>query len=201
MCIRPCDDFPDPHLTAPEREGRNLLDSLSACDHSATLMKPEQARFGSFGVVMFFRQDLPKRKEGRTRIWESTHGRYVARSMNPYSFRSINGGEPAVGRRTGSYRRVIEAVNLQCVCSISVSHSGQKASGKKKKFTEKPATSMVSPPSLTTSGGSAGSSPCAPASYRSLAPFSRTSREVRARAVIFHSWRVDMSLREPEAEL
>ena len=31
----------------------HLLDSLSACDHSATLMKPEQARFGRLYVRMY----------------------------------------------------------------------------------------------------------------------------------------------------
>ena len=43
---------------------RHLLDSLSACDHSATLMKPEQARFGRLNVIMFFRKASPQ-TEGR----------------------------------------------------------------------------------------------------------------------------------------
>ena len=38
----------------------HLLDSLSACDHSATLMKPEQARFGRFYGIMFFRKASPQ---------------------------------------------------------------------------------------------------------------------------------------------
>ena len=42
----------------------HLLDSLSACDHSATLMKPEQAHFGRLYVRMFFWKDLPQ-TEGR----------------------------------------------------------------------------------------------------------------------------------------
>ena len=42
----------------------HLLDSLSACDHSATLMKPEQARFGRLNVIMFFRKASPQ-TEGR----------------------------------------------------------------------------------------------------------------------------------------
>ena len=42
----------------------HLLDSLSACDHSATLMKPEQARFGRLYVRMFFRKASPQ-TEGR----------------------------------------------------------------------------------------------------------------------------------------
>ena len=42
----------------------HLLDSLSACDHSATLMKPEQARFGRFYGIMFFRKASPQ-TEGR----------------------------------------------------------------------------------------------------------------------------------------
>ena len=41
-----------------------LLDSLSAWDHSYTLLKPEQARFGRFYGIMFFRKDLPQ-TEGR----------------------------------------------------------------------------------------------------------------------------------------
>ena len=42
----------------------HLLDSLSACDHSATLMKPEQAHFGRLYVRMFFRKASPQ-TEGR----------------------------------------------------------------------------------------------------------------------------------------
>ena len=43
----------------------HLLDSLSACDHSATLMKPQNKRvLGRFGVVMFFWKASPQ-TEGR----------------------------------------------------------------------------------------------------------------------------------------
>ena len=42
----------------------HLLDSLSAWGHSATLFKPEQAHFGRFYGIMFFRQDSLK-SEGR----------------------------------------------------------------------------------------------------------------------------------------
>ena len=42
----------------------HLLDSLSACDHSATLMKPEQARFWSFGGHYVFWKASPQ-TEGR----------------------------------------------------------------------------------------------------------------------------------------
>ena len=42
----------------------HLLDSLFACDHSATLMKPEQAHFGRLYVRMFFRKASPQ-TEGR----------------------------------------------------------------------------------------------------------------------------------------
>ena len=42
----------------------HLLDSLSAWGHSATLFKPEQARFGRFYGIMFFRKDPPQ-TEGR----------------------------------------------------------------------------------------------------------------------------------------
>ena len=38
----------------------HLLDSLSAWGHSATLFKPEQAHFGRFYGIMFFRQDSLK---------------------------------------------------------------------------------------------------------------------------------------------
>ena len=38
----------------------HLLDSLSAWGHSATLFKPEQAHFGRFHGIMFFRQDSLK---------------------------------------------------------------------------------------------------------------------------------------------
>ena len=43
-----------------------LLDSLSAWDHSdtETLLKPEQAHFGCFYGIMFFRKDSPQ-TEGR----------------------------------------------------------------------------------------------------------------------------------------
>ena len=49
----------------------HLLDSLSACDHSVTLMKPEQARFGSFwGPYVFSEGFASDRRieEGVTRI-------------------------------------------------------------------------------------------------------------------------------------
>ena len=42
----------------------HLLDSLSAWDHSDTLLKPEQARFGRFYGMMFFRKASPQ-TEGR----------------------------------------------------------------------------------------------------------------------------------------
>ena len=42
----------------------HLLDSLSACDHFATLMTPEQARFGWFGGHYVFSEGLPQ-TEGR----------------------------------------------------------------------------------------------------------------------------------------
>ena len=42
----------------------HLLDSLSAWSHSATLLKPEQVRFGRFYGIMFFRKDPPE-TEGR----------------------------------------------------------------------------------------------------------------------------------------
>ena len=42
----------------------HLLDSLSAWGHSATPLKPEQAHFGRFYGIMFFRQDSLK-SEGR----------------------------------------------------------------------------------------------------------------------------------------
>ena len=42
----------------------HLLDSLSAWGHSATLLKPEQARFGRFYGIMFFRKASPQ-TEGR----------------------------------------------------------------------------------------------------------------------------------------
>ena len=42
----------------------HLLDSLSAWGHSVTLFKPEQAHFGRFYGIMFFRQDSLK-SEGR----------------------------------------------------------------------------------------------------------------------------------------
>ena len=42
----------------------HLLDSLSGWDHSGTLLKPEQARFGRFYVSMFFRKASPQ-TEGR----------------------------------------------------------------------------------------------------------------------------------------
>ena len=43
----------------------HLLDSLSACDHSATLMKPEQARFGRLYVrISFFGRLRLRQKEG-----------------------------------------------------------------------------------------------------------------------------------------
>ena len=42
----------------------HLLDSLSVWGHSATLSKPEQAHFGRFYGIMFFRQDSLK-SEGR----------------------------------------------------------------------------------------------------------------------------------------
>ena len=42
----------------------HLLDSLSAWDHSVTLLKPEQARFGRFYGIMFFRKASPQ-TEGR----------------------------------------------------------------------------------------------------------------------------------------
>ena len=42
----------------------HLLDSLSGWDHSGTLLKPEQARFGRFYGIMFFRKDRAQR-EGR----------------------------------------------------------------------------------------------------------------------------------------
>ena len=38
----------------------HLLDSLSACDHSAILMKAEQAHFGRLCVRMFFRKASPQ---------------------------------------------------------------------------------------------------------------------------------------------
>ena len=47
----------------------HLLDSLSAWGHSATLFKPEQARFGRFYVSMFFRKNRLRQKEGVTRIY------------------------------------------------------------------------------------------------------------------------------------
>ena len=46
----------------------HLLDSLSAWGHSATLFKPEQAHFGRFYVIMFFRQDSLK-SEGSIHLW------------------------------------------------------------------------------------------------------------------------------------
>ena len=42
----------------------HLLDSLSGWDHSGTLLKPEQARFGRFYGIMFFRKASPQ-TEGR----------------------------------------------------------------------------------------------------------------------------------------
>ena len=42
----------------------HLLDSLSVWGHSASLSKPEQAQFGRFYGIMFFRQDSLK-SEGR----------------------------------------------------------------------------------------------------------------------------------------
>ena len=42
----------------------HLLDSLSVWGHSVTLFKPEQAHFGRFYGIMFFRQDSLK-SEGR----------------------------------------------------------------------------------------------------------------------------------------
>ena len=42
-----------------------LLDSLSAWDHSDTLLKPEQAHFGRFYGIMFFRKDSPQTEERR----------------------------------------------------------------------------------------------------------------------------------------
>ena len=42
----------------------HFLDSLSACDHSTTLMNAGQARFGRLYVRMFFRKALPQ-TEGR----------------------------------------------------------------------------------------------------------------------------------------
>ena len=57
----------------------HLLDSLSAWGHSATPLKPEQAHFGRFYGIMFFRQDSLK-SEGRNNADQginyelSTHG-------------------------------------------------------------------------------------------------------------------------------
>ena len=42
----------------------HLLDSLSAWGHSVTLWKPEQARFGRFDGIVFFRKASPQ-TEGR----------------------------------------------------------------------------------------------------------------------------------------
>ena len=42
----------------------HLLDSLSAWGHSVTLFKPEQAHFGRFYAIMFFRKASPQ-TEGR----------------------------------------------------------------------------------------------------------------------------------------
>ena len=42
----------------------HLLDSLSAWGHSVTLFKPEQAHFGRFYGIMFFRKASPQ-TEGR----------------------------------------------------------------------------------------------------------------------------------------
>ena len=47
----------------------HLLDSFSAWGHSATLFKPEQARFGRFYVSMFFRKNRLSQKEGVTGIY------------------------------------------------------------------------------------------------------------------------------------
>ena len=60
----------------------HLLDSLSAWDHSDTLLKPEQARFGRFYGIMFFWQDRPQ-TEGRChadlriKTWPDRHLAHV----------------------------------------------------------------------------------------------------------------------------
>ena len=61
----------------------HLLDSLSAWDHSDTLLKPEQAHFGRFYGIIFFSEGFAslrlRRKEGVTRITKSKRGRAAAR--------------------------------------------------------------------------------------------------------------------------
>ena len=51
----------------------HLLDSLSGWDHFGTLLKPEQARFGRFYGIMFFRKDRAQTEGSKARvtgIWE-----------------------------------------------------------------------------------------------------------------------------------
>ena len=67
----------------------HLLDSLSAWDHSDTLLKPEQAHFGRFYGIMFFRKDSPQTgKEGVTRITRSQNQKtWPIRSPTPWKAR------------------------------------------------------------------------------------------------------------------
>ena len=80
----------------------HLLDSLSACDHSATLMKPEQAHFGRLYVRMFFRKASPQ-TEGR-RNADLLFSYYSSKRDRHVGTRIV--GTRIVGTRINESRRI-----------------------------------------------------------------------------------------------